>query len=120
MWLALQPSAPGALTDWATAVRLLEKECSLCGGCSTRESLLLAVPLMFEVLALKVCETLASEDAAGDALDADDESETLAACVAHLFIAAKTVAATIRRDASAASSTVRPGCASHTPRLPRR
>ncbi len=114
MWLALHSGAPGAQTDWATALRLLEKECSLGGsagaGGALRDTLLLTVPLMFEVLALKVCETLAPEDASGEAavsllgVHADDESEILAACVAHLFIAAKTVAAAVRRDATAGSA----------------
>ncbi len=108
MWLALQPSSPGAPTEWASAVRLLEKECTGGGG-STRETLPLTAPLMFEVLALKVCDTLAPDETAAESavslmgVNAEDESETLAACVTHLFIAAKTVAAAIRRDAGAAS-----------------
>jgi hypothetical protein len=111
MWLALQPSTPGAPTEWASAVRLLEKECSGGGG-STRDTLPLTAPLMFEVLALKVCDTLAPDETAAESavslmgVNAEDESETLAACVTHLFIAAKTVATAIRRDAGAASASV--------------
>jgi hypothetical protein len=41
----------------------------------------------------KVCAMLAAID---DALDGETESESLAACVAHLFLAAKSVGALIR------------------------
>ena len=106
MWLALHPTdSTDSQPDWATAVRLLEKECAAGGSCNSREASLLAVPLMFEVLALKVCETLAPEEDSGEAaglagVEPEDESEALAACVAHLFIAAKTVGAAVRRNAS--------------------
>jgi hypothetical protein len=111
MWLALHPTdASDGQPDWATAVRLLEKECAVGSG-SSREASLLAVPLMFEVLALKVCETLTPEDDSDEGgllgVDPEDESEALAACVAHLFIAAKTVGGAVRRNASANPSSVR-------------
>jgi hypothetical protein len=114
MWLALHPTdASDGQPDWATAVRLLEKECAVGGG-NSREASLLAVPLMFEVLALKVCETLTPEDDSDEGglmgVDPEDESEALAACVAHLFIAAKTVGGAVRRNASANPSSVRGVC----------
>lgn len=111
MWLALHPTSPGAQTDWETAVRLLEKEC--LGGDGAGEALLLAVPLMFEVLAMRVCDTLAPDTADGEVsmslpgVSEEDESEALAACVAHLFIAAKVVATAIRREALAGQQGVR-------------
>ena len=106
MWLALLPTdASDGQPDWATAVRLLERECA--AGGNSREGSMLAVPLMFEVLALKVCETLAPDDDDSLGLEPEDESEALAACVAHLFIAAKTVGAAVRRNASANPSAVR-------------
>jgi len=46
---------------------------------------------MFEILAARVCEILVPE-ADDDAAAEYAESEALAACVAHLFIAAKSVA----------------------------
>ena len=121
MWLALHPiDASDGQPDWATAVRLLEKECAVGGGHS-REASLLAVPLMFEVLALKVCETLTPEDDSDEGglmgVDPEDESEALAACVAHLFIAAKTVGGAVRRNASANPSSVRASRVRYTPTL---
>ena len=108
MWLALHPTdASDGQPDWATAVRLLERECAVGGSCNSREGSMLAVPLMFEVLALKVCETLTPDDEDLMGLEPEDESEALAACVAHLFIAAKTVGAAVRRNASANPSAVR-------------
>ena len=117
MWLALHPTdASDGQPDWATAVRLLERECATGDSCNSREGSLLAVPLMFEVLALRVCETLAPDDDDLLGLEPEDESEALAACVAHLFIAAKTVGAAVRRNASANPSAVRasqPRAANH-------
>lgn len=91
MWLALQPPMPCEQPDWATAVRLLERECGTAGGCASSTASLAVVPLMFEILAARVCETLVPE-ADDDAAAEYAESEALAACVAHLFIAAKSVA----------------------------
>jgi len=97
-WLALQ-GASGQQPDWATAVRLLEHEATGAGGRTT-------VPLMFDILAARVCDALAAGDGDGDnppalaGVNAEDESEALAACVAHLFIAAKTVSACLGRDAA--------------------
>ena len=108
MWLALHPTdASDGQPDWGTAIRLLERECAAGGSCNSREGSMLAVPLMFEVLALKVCETLTPDDEDLMGLEPEDESEALAACVAHLFIAAKTVGAAVRRNASANPSAVR-------------
>ena len=108
MWLALHPTdSSDGQPDWATAVRLLERECAAGGSRNSREGSMLAVPLMFEVLALKVCETLTPDDDDLEGLEPEDESEALAACVAHLFIAAKTVGAAVRRNASANTSAVR-------------
>jgi len=137
MWLALHPTdSSDGQPDWATAVRLLERECAVGGSGYSREASLLAVPLMFEVLALKVCETLtpgddSDEDASLLGVEPEDESEALAACVAHLFIAAKTVGGAVRRNASAHPSSVRAtalrlltwprirvGCSPHFRRLP--
>jgi hypothetical protein len=124
MWLALHPTdSSDGQPDWATAVRLLERECAVGGSCSSREASLLAVPLMFEVLALKVCETLTPEEDSDEAaglmgVDPEDESEALAACVAHLFIAAKTVGAAVRKNASANPSSVRASLACLCESLP--
>ena len=93
MWLVLHGNQP----DWAAAVRLLERECGGGGGCLTRAQSLAVAPLMLEVLSAKVCEAL---DPSVDFLDGEAGSESLAACVAHLFIAAKSVAALVRSDAA--------------------
>ena len=88
MWLALHNSTLGQQPDWHAGVRLLEREAAT----STGDAALMVVPLMFEVFAARVCDALAP------GVNADDESEALAACVAHLFIAAKAVAALIKRE----------------------
>jgi hypothetical protein len=93
MWLALHPPVHSEQPDWTTAVRLLERECGTSGGCSSRAASLAVVPLMFEILAARVYQALGPLD---DSLVSEhDESEALASCVAHLFIAAKAVAALV-------------------------
>jgi hypothetical protein len=103
MWLALHPTAPGQQPDWHAGVRLLEREAAASPGGAA----LIVVPLMFEVFAARVCDALAPMPGAGAnspqllGVSAEDESEALAACVAHLFIAAKAVAALIKREGTA-------------------
>ena len=103
MWLALHPTAPGQQPDWHAGVRLLEREAAASPGGAA----LIVVPLMFEVFTARVCDALAPMPGAGAnspqllGVSAEDESEALAACVAHLFIAAKAVAALIKREGTA-------------------
>ena len=100
MWLALHPTAPGQQPDWHAGVRLLEREAAASPGGAA----LIVVPLMFEVFAARVCDALAPMPGGGGnspqllGVSSEDESEALAACVAHLFIAAKAVAALIKRE----------------------